>query len=65
MKRCALLALSLFLATSWIMTEFFDDDANAVHAAGYDRPVSVRENIRANVERADERGDVAALGFNI
>lgn len=38
MPRFALLALS-FLATSYIMTEFFADNTRSVHAAGYDRPV--------------------------
>jgi gamma-glutamyltranspeptidase/glutathione hydrolase len=39
MTRYALLTLSLFIASSCIMTEFFADTRNVLRAAGYDRPV--------------------------
>jgi gamma-glutamyltranspeptidase/glutathione hydrolase len=39
MTRYALLTLSLFIASSCLMTEFFADSRSALRAAGYDRPV--------------------------
>jgi len=56
MTRYALFALS-FIATSYIMAEFFADDANSVLAAGYDRPVGDPNQSRSVV--LAKRGIVA------
>ena len=49
MTRFALLTVSLFVASSCIMTEFFAEDAGVLRAAGYDRPVGDPKQSRSVV----------------
>lgn len=49
MTRYALLTLSLFIASSCLMTEFFADSRHVLRAAGYDRPVGDPQQSRSVV----------------
>ncbi|HRX82219.1 MAG TPA: gamma-glutamyltransferase, partial [Pirellulaceae bacterium] len=49
MTRYGLLALSLVVASSRIMTEFFADSGRSARAAGYDRPVGDPQQSRSVV----------------